>query len=57
MITDGGAVFTVDGDTIEATAGMIIVVPPNTPHKFKTGPDGMRSVNIHGSERMEQEDL
>jgi quercetin dioxygenase-like cupin family protein len=57
VITDGGAVFTVDGETIEASAGTIIVVPPNTPHKFKAGPNGIRSVNIHGADRMEQEDL
>jgi quercetin dioxygenase-like cupin family protein len=57
VITDGSAVFTVDGETIEATAGTIIVVPPGAAHKFRTGADGMRSVNIHGSDRMSQEDL
>ena len=57
VITGGSAVFTVDGRTIEATAGTIIVVPPGAAHKFRTGPDGMRSVNIHGSDRMRQEDL
>jgi mannose-6-phosphate isomerase-like protein (cupin superfamily) len=57
VITDGSAVFTVDGETIEATAGTIIVVPAGAPHKFRTGPGGMRSVNIHGSDRMRQEDL
>lgn len=57
VITDGSAVFTVDGETIEGTAGTIIVVPPGAAHKFRTGADGMRSVNIHGSDRMSQEDL
>ena len=57
VITDGGATFTVDGEEIEASAGTIIVVPPNTPHAFKAGSDGMRSVNIHGADRMEQTDL
>jgi hypothetical protein len=36
---------------------MIIVVPPQTPHKFTAGPSGLGSVNIHGSPRMIQEDL
>ena len=57
MIQGGSATFTVDGETVEASAGTIIVVPPNMPHKFTAGPDGLRSVNIHGSPRMIQEDL
>jgi hypothetical protein len=32
-------------------------VPPGAAHKFRTGAEGMRSVNIHGSDRMSQEDL
>ena len=57
VIHEGSAVFTVEGETIEATAGMIIVVPPGATHKFTAGRDGLRSVNIHGSPRMIQEDL
>jgi quercetin dioxygenase-like cupin family protein len=57
VIHEGSATFTVDGETIEAAAGMIIVVPRSAPHKFTAGPDGLRSVNIHGSDRMIQEDL
>ncbi len=57
VITDGSATFTVDGETIEASAGTILVVPPGAAHKFVTGPDGIRSVNIHPSERMIQQDL
>ena len=57
VITEGSATFTVDGETIEATAGMILIAPPGAPHKFVTGPDGLRSVNIHASERMIQVDL
>jgi quercetin dioxygenase-like cupin family protein len=57
VILDGSATFTVDGETIEAAAGAIIVVPPDAAHKFVTGRDGMRSVNIHGSDHMVQEDL
>lgn len=57
VIHEGSATFTVDGQTIEAAAGSIIVVPPGAAHKFVAGPDGLRSVNIHGNDRMIQEDL
>ena len=36
---------------------MIVIAPPGAPHKFVSGPDGIRSVNIHPSERMIQHDL
>ncbi len=57
VIHDGSATFTVDGEEIEAAAGTIIVVPSGAAHKYVAGPDGVRSVNIHASERMIQEDL
>lgn len=57
VVHGGSGTFTVDGETVEATAGTIVVVPPGAAHKFVAGPDGLRSVNIHGSERMIQEDL
>ncbi len=57
VILEGSATFTVDGETLEVAAGTIVIVPPEAPHKFVTGAEGMRSVNIHGSERMILEDL
>lgn len=57
VVLDGGATFTVDGEPVEATAGTIVVVPAGAVHAFTIGRDGMRSVNIHGSDRMVQEDL
>jgi mannose-6-phosphate isomerase-like protein (cupin superfamily) len=57
VIHEGGATFVVGDESVEAEPGMIIVVPPNTPHKFTAGPDGLRSVNIHGNDRMIQDDL
>jgi quercetin dioxygenase-like cupin family protein len=57
VILEGSATFTVDGEAIEATAGTIVVVPAGAVHGFSAGRDGMRSVNIHGSDRMQQEDL
>jgi quercetin dioxygenase-like cupin family protein len=57
VIQEGSATFVAGDETIEAEPGMIIIVPPDTPHKFTAGPDGLRSVNIHGSPRMIQHDL
>lgn len=57
VIHEGSAVFIAGEETVEAEPGMIIVVPPSTPHKFTAGHDGLRSVNIHGSDRMIQEDI
>ncbi len=57
VILEGSATFTVDGESIEAAAGTIVVVPPRAVHKFVAGRDGLRSVNIHGSDRMTQEDV
>ena len=57
VILEGSATFTVDGETLEASADTIVVVPPGATHTFTTGRDGMRSVNIHPSARMVQENL
>ncbi|WP_423069307.1 cupin domain-containing protein [Devosia sp. CN2-171] len=48
VIEEGRAVFTVGEEEVEAGSGQIIVVPANTPHKFRTlGP--MKSIHIHAS--------
>ena len=57
VIHEGSATFVVGAETVEAEPEMIIVVPPATPHRFIAGPDGLRSVNIHGNDRMIQENL
>jgi quercetin dioxygenase-like cupin family protein len=57
VIHEGSATFVVGAETVEAEPEMIIIVPPETPHSFTAGPDGLRSVNIHGSDRMIQENL
>lgn len=57
VILSGSATFTVEGEEIEAGAGTILVVPAGAVHGFVAGRDGVRSVNIHGSPRMEQVDL
>jgi quercetin dioxygenase-like cupin family protein len=52
VILEGSATFTVDGESIEAQAGTIVVVPEGATHGFAAGPGGLRSVNIHASDRM-----
>ena len=53
ILEAGRAKFTVDGETIEAEAGQIVVVPAGAPHKFVvTGDRDMRSVNIHAAAEM-----
>jgi quercetin dioxygenase-like cupin family protein len=56
IVREGTVRFTVGDDTIEATAGDIIVVPAGTPHKFvNAGSAPMRQISIHPVARMEQE--
>lgn len=48
IIREGRALFTVDGEEFEATAGQILVVPAGVPHKFTNlGPGPMESIDIH----------
>ncbi|MBO0826266.1 MAG: cupin domain-containing protein [Streptosporangiales bacterium] len=51
VIRRGRAVFTVGTEELEAHAGQILVVPADTPHKFRTlGPERFESVNIHAND-------
>jgi mannose-6-phosphate isomerase-like protein (cupin superfamily) len=48
IIREGVGVFLIGGQEIEASTGQIIVVPANTPHKFKNlGPGPFSSIDIH----------
>lgn len=49
VIRRGGAEFTVGDDRVVATAGSIVVVPANTPHKFVTLAGGYEAVHIHAA--------
>ena len=49
VIRRGSATFTIAGDTLEAHAGQILVVPAHTPHAFSTGPHGYEALHIHAS--------
>jgi len=52
VIQEGAATFIVGPATLEAHAGQIIMVPADTPHKFKnTGDRQLRQIDIHVNER------
>ncbi len=48
VVQEGATEFTIEGETVEVHAGVIVVVPANTVHSFKAASDGItRQVNIH----------
>jgi quercetin dioxygenase-like cupin family protein len=52
---EGEATFTVGDDTIEVSAGQIVVAPAGVPHKFVNSGNGqLRQVDIHPSGRIRQ---
>ena len=55
IVEDGDVLFTVGEDTVEASAGDIVVVPAQTPHKFVSRSARHRQVSIHPVARMETE--
>jgi mannose-6-phosphate isomerase-like protein (cupin superfamily) len=56
IVQEGSATFVLDGEELEVRAGEIVVVPPNTPHKFVSSGDGpLRQVDIHVSPRFDTE--
>jgi mannose-6-phosphate isomerase-like protein (cupin superfamily) len=58
IVRSGAARFTADGEDIEAGSGDIVVVGPETPHKFKNSGTGrLELVCVHDSPRIIQEEL
>jgi mannose-6-phosphate isomerase-like protein (cupin superfamily) len=51
VIRRGSATFTVGTEEVVAHAGQVLVVPAETPHRFRTGPDGYEAVHIHANDR------
>lgn len=48
IVRAGTGLFTVGDEEITATAGQILVVPPDTPHKFTNlGPGPLETIDIH----------
>jgi mannose-6-phosphate isomerase-like protein (cupin superfamily) len=55
---EGEATFTVGDDTIEVSAGQIVVAPAGVPHKFvNSGSGPLRQVDIHPSGRIRQANI
>ena len=55
---EGKATFTVGNEKMEIEAGNVVIVPPNTPHKFVNTGDGiLRQVDIHPVKQMIQTNL
>jgi mannose-6-phosphate isomerase-like protein (cupin superfamily) len=58
IVRSGKACITADGQEIEAVPGDIIVVTPETPHKFKNiGTERLEIICMHSSSRMIQVEL
>ena len=55
IVQEGDVLFTVGADTIEATAGDIVVVPAGAPHKFVSRGASHRQISIQPAARMETE--
>lgn len=52
IILVGQATFTVGSESLEATAGQILIAPRDTPHKFvNSGAGPLRQIDIHASKR------
>ncbi len=50
VVVAGTLTFTAGDETLEASEGDIVVVPPGVPHKFRnTGPGPSKLVCIHAS--------
>ena len=54
IIRRGSATFTAgagdDARQVVGRAGQILVVPAQTPHRFRTGPEGYEAVHIHAND-------
>ena len=58
IVRSGKAWFTAGGEELEAGPGDIMVVPPETPHKFKNiGTERLEIICIHASPVFIQENL
>ena len=52
IVQEGTVTFIAGDESREAHAGEIVVVPPNTPHRFVNSGDGpLRQIDIHVSSR------
>lgn len=56
IVEHGEAIFTIDGDTVHAHGGQIVVVPAGAAHSFTgASDDPLRQVSIHPAPEMTTE--
>jgi mannose-6-phosphate isomerase-like protein (cupin superfamily) len=58
LVELGEATFTIGEEQVVTSAGQVVVVPADTPHRFEnTGSATLRVVSFHPSPEVEQTDL
>lgn len=58
VVEEGQAVFTAGDERVPVTAGHIVVVPAETPHRFENNGEGsLRVLSVHPSDHVQQTDL
>jgi quercetin dioxygenase-like cupin family protein len=56
VVQEGDLIFTVGGNTVEATGGHIVVAPAGVPHRFvNPGPGRAWHIDVHTGGRMNTE--
>ena len=54
IVQEGEATFTAGDEELVVTGGQVVVVPPETPHRFENTGDGiLRQVGIHDRGEMQ----
>jgi mannose-6-phosphate isomerase-like protein (cupin superfamily) len=58
VVERGEATFSVGGEERTVRAGHVVVVPPETPHRFRnSGAEPLRVISVHPRGRVEQRNL
>jgi mannose-6-phosphate isomerase-like protein (cupin superfamily) len=56
IIQEGTATFTIGSATVQAQAGLIVIVPAGTPHKFvNSGEQRLKQIDLHLSKQIKTE--
>ena len=55
LVEQGEATFTIGEETLAVASGQVVMVPPETPHRFEnTGGDELRVISMQPSSEVEQ---
>jgi mannose-6-phosphate isomerase-like protein (cupin superfamily) len=55
LVEQGKATFTIGDDDVEVGTGEIVMVPPETPHRFhNTGTETLRIISMHPNSEVHQ---